>query len=274
MRQRKILVAEDDPTVLSLYCDLLHQEGYQVVTATDGRQALERIRTEKPDLAILDLRMPVMGGLDVLRQLYREGDPTPIVVSTAHGDLKGDLDITYGEVQAFLNKPVRLEDLSKAIRKALGVEERVGRLLQHYGVISKEQLQEALERQQRGQPQQKVGEILIEMGALDHQQWLNFIARLPGVARINLKKYLIDPDIVRLVPEEFCRRVELVAIDRFGSVMTVAMVYPYNLESVHELSKGLGVRVKAVMATRQEVMDVLDSVFGESQEGARPEVRE
>jgi CheY-like chemotaxis protein len=269
MRQRKILVAEDDPTVLSLYCDLLHQEGYEVVTAMDGRQALEKIKTERPDLAILDLRMPVMGGLDVLRQLYREGDPTPIVISTAHGDLKGDLDIAYGEVQAFLNKPVRLEELSRAIREALGVEERVGRLLLRYGVISEEQLEEALDRQ-KGQGGKRIGQILQEMGAVDHQQWLNFIARLPGVARVSLKKYLIDPDIVRLIPEEFCRRVELVAIDRFGSVMTVAMVYPYNLESIHALSKELGLRVKAVMATREEVMNVLDAVYGERQGPSLP----
>ena len=43
--------------------------------------------------------------------------------------------------------------------------------------------------------------------------------------------------------------------------MTVAMVYPYNLEAIHELSKQLGLRVKAVMATREEVMDALDTVY-------------
>lgn len=56
MRRKKILVAEDDPAVLDFYCEVLHQEGYRVLTATDGRQALERIRQEKPDLAILDMK--------------------------------------------------------------------------------------------------------------------------------------------------------------------------------------------------------------------------
>jgi|GEM_PF-1037508 CheY-like chemotaxis protein len=260
MRRRRILVAEDDPTVLGLYCELLHQEGYEVETATNGKDALDKIRTQRPDLAILDLKMPVMDGLEVLRQLYRESNPTPIVVSTAHGELKGDLEVTYGEVQAFLNKPVRLEDLTAAIRKALGVSEPVGKLLQRYGLISEGQLQEALARQSQ-QRERKLGEILIEMGALDDQQWLNFIARLPGVARISLKKYLLEPEIVRLVPEEFCRRVELIAVDRFEGVLTVAMVYPYNLEAIHELSKKLGLRVKAVMATRPEILEVLDMVF-------------
>lgn len=262
MRRRRILVAEDDPTVLGLYCEVLSQEGYEVETATNGREALEKMRTKRPDLAILDLKMPVMDGLEVLRQLYRESNPTPIVVSTAHGELKGDVDISYGEVQAFLNKPVRIEDLTAAIRKALGISEPVGKLLQRYGLISEGQLQEALARQSR-QRERKLGEILIEMGALDDQQWLNFVARLPGIARISLKKYVIDPEIVRLVAEEFCRRVELVAVDRFEGVVTVAMVYPYNLEAIHELSKRLGLRVKAVMATRADIMDVLDLVFGE-----------
>ncbi len=261
MGRKKILVAEDDPTVLSFYSDLLKQEGYEVVTASNGREALEKIRVERPDLAILDLRMPVMDGLEVLQTLYRQGDPTPIVVSTAYGELRGDLDISYGEVQAFLNKPVRPEDLSEAIRKALGVTERVGKLLERYGLVTHEQLQEAL-AQQTEQIDKKIGEILLEMGAVEPQQWLNFIARLPGVARINLKKYVIDPDVVQLVPEDFCRRVELVAIEQFENMMTVAMAYPYNLEAVHELSRELGFRVKTVMATSEEIMEVLDSVFG------------
>jgi CheY-like chemotaxis protein len=261
MGGKKILVAEDDPTVLSFYSDLLIQEGYRVVTASNGREALEKVRTEKPDLAILDLRMPVMDGLEVLQTLYRQGDPTPIVVSTAYGELRGDLDISYGEVQAFLNKPVRPEDLSAAIRKALGVTERVGKLLERYGLVTREQLQEAL-AQQGERVDKKIGEILLEMGALEPQQWLNFIARLPGVARINLKKYFIDPDVVQLVSEDFCRRVELVAIERFENMMTVAMAYPHNLEAIHELSKELGFRVKAVMASSEEIIEVLDSVFG------------
>jgi CheY-like chemotaxis protein len=260
-KRKKILVAEDDPTVLSFYSDLLGQEGYEVVTATNGQEALEKVRAEKPDLAIVDLRMPVVDGLEVLQTLYREGDPTPIVVSTAYGELKGDVDVSYGEVQAFLNKPVRPEDLSEAIRKALGVTERVGKLLERYGLVTKEQLDEALIRQEQ-QVNKKIGEILLDMGTFEPQQWLNFIARLPGVARISLKKYVIDPDVVRLVDENFCRRVELVAIEQFDNMMTVAMAYPYNLEAIHELSRQLGFRVKALMATSEEIGDVLDSVFG------------
>jgi CheY-like chemotaxis protein len=262
MDLKKILVAEDDPTVLGFYRDVLEKEGYRVVAATNGQEALDKIKEEKPDLAILDLKMPVMDGLEVLQTLYKQGNPTPIVVSTAYGDLRGDLDISYGEVQAFLNKPVRPEELSAAIRKALGVSERVGGLLERYGLVTREQLQQALVRQAE-QVDRKIGEILLDMGTFESQQWLNFIARLPGVARINLKKYVIDPDIVRLVSEDFCRRVELVAIEDFDNMITVAMAYPYNLEAVHELSKQLGLRVKAVMATREEIIEVLDSVFGQ-----------
>lgn len=263
MDRKKILVAEDDPTVLGFYKDVLELEGYEVVTAINGQEALDKIGEEKPDLAILDLKMPVMDGLEVLQALYKRGDRTPIVVSTAYGELRGDLDISYGEVQAFLYKPVNPEDLSEAVRKALGVSERVGKLLVRYGLVTKEQLQEALVRQAE-QVHKKTGEILLEMGTFEPQQWLNFIARLPGVARVNLRKYVIDPEVVRMVPEDFCRRVELVALESFENMITVAMVYPYNLAAVHELSKLLGLRVKSVMATREEIFEVLDSVFGKS----------
>ena len=263
MGRKRILVADDDLTVLGLYTDLLAEEGYEVIKATNGREALVKIEAEKPDLAILDMRMPVMDGLEVLQTLSRKGDPTPVLVTTAYSELRDDIEVSYGEVQAFLSKPVSPRDLTEAVRKALGISERVGKLLQHYGLIDEDQIQEALAKQQE-KPHRKIGEILTEMGVLDPQQWLDFVARLPGIARISLGKYVVDPEVVNLVPEAFCRRVELVAIDRFDSVLTVAMAYPYNLEAIHELSKELGLRVKAVMATLEEINEVLDGVFGTS----------
>jgi CheY-like chemotaxis protein len=241
MGRKRILVADDDLTVLGFYTELLTEEGYEVIKATNGREALDKIEAKKPDLAVLDIRMPVMDGLEALKKLARKGDPTPVLVTTAYGELKDDLEISYGEVQAFLNKPVHPQELTEAVRKALGIGERVGTLLQRYGLVDEDQVREALAAQKE-EPHKKIGEILIEMGVFEPRQWLNFIARLPGVARISLEKYLIDPEIVKLVPEAFCRRVELVALDRFDSVLTVAMAYPYNLEAIHDLSKKVGLR--------------------------------
>jgi DNA-binding response OmpR family regulator len=64
-----VLVADDDPDILQLVSLHLRKAGYAVVTATDGRQALDTVRERRPDLAIVDVRMPEIDGLELIRQI-------------------------------------------------------------------------------------------------------------------------------------------------------------------------------------------------------------
>src|SRR5947209_20627565 len=72
---RKILVVDDEAVLVETIAYNLEQAGYAVVTAADGASALEAAQREKPDLIILDLMLPEMDGLEVCRQLRREGNP-------------------------------------------------------------------------------------------------------------------------------------------------------------------------------------------------------
>ncbi len=85
---RKILVVDDEPVLVETIAYNLEQAGYQVLTAADGRSALEAARRETPDLVILDLMLPEMDGLEVCRQLRREHTTAtiPIMMLTAKGD--------------------------------------------------------------------------------------------------------------------------------------------------------------------------------------------
>ena len=69
-----ILVVDDEPKIARLLRDYLERAGFGVSIAHDGREALMRARTERPDLVILDLGLPALDGLDVTRQLRRDGD--------------------------------------------------------------------------------------------------------------------------------------------------------------------------------------------------------
>jgi len=91
-RRRKtplVLVVEDDRMIAEMYRFQLTHEGYEVHVAGDGRQGLEAIRTEKPDLVLLDLRMPVMEGFEVLEQLQSGAADVrsiPVVILSNYGD--------------------------------------------------------------------------------------------------------------------------------------------------------------------------------------------
>ena len=85
-RRRRILVVEDDRTLRTALAFNLTREGYEVLTAVDGEQALHRARGAPLDLILLDVMLPGMSGIEVLRVLRRDGLTTPVVILSAKGD--------------------------------------------------------------------------------------------------------------------------------------------------------------------------------------------
>jgi CheY-like chemotaxis protein len=111
-----VLVIEDDPEMRGLLVLMLQEEGYHLFTASDGREGLEVLRTAKPDLILLDMKMPVMDGYEFARQ-YRDAyrDRAPIVVMTAAEDPRKRAE----EIGAagWLGKPVELEELFSTVKQ-------------------------------------------------------------------------------------------------------------------------------------------------------------
>src|SRR4029079_989669 len=79
---RTILVVDDEPRIVELARDYLEHAGFRVITASDGPTALDSARRDRPDLVVLDLGLPGLDGLDVTRELRRDGS-MPIVMGTA-----------------------------------------------------------------------------------------------------------------------------------------------------------------------------------------------
>lgn len=103
----KVLVVDDDPTILRLLQVNLEMEGYEVVTASDGSQALQRIRELQPDLVLLDVMMPELDGWQVCEQVRREPDlqHIPVVFLSARAQ---DADVGRGHeagADAYITKP-------------------------------------------------------------------------------------------------------------------------------------------------------------------------
>lgn len=81
---KKILLVEDEETLRFLYREELQEEGYEVVTAKNGKEALHQLKKGKPDLVILDIAMPEMDGLEALRRIKEDRNGVPVVVYTSH----------------------------------------------------------------------------------------------------------------------------------------------------------------------------------------------
>jgi two-component system alkaline phosphatase synthesis response regulator PhoP len=84
--RRRLLLVEDDPTLRQALSFNLTREGYEVAAAADGEAALEAARSDRLDLILLDVMLPGMSGVEVLRVLRREGVTTPVIILSAKGD--------------------------------------------------------------------------------------------------------------------------------------------------------------------------------------------
>jgi CheY-like chemotaxis protein len=106
-----ILVADDDPTIVRLLTLALEPDGFRVVTATDGKTALDRVRLERPALILLDWQMPGADGIEVTRALRREPDPelrdVPVVLITAQSGADNTAAGFAAGVTDYLTKPFR-----------------------------------------------------------------------------------------------------------------------------------------------------------------------
>src|SRR5262245_16340186 len=117
-RRSRVLVADDTESVRSLFERLLSSDGHEVISASDGRAALDAIQRERPDVVLLDVEMPGMDGLEVCRRL--KADPatrlTPVVMVTGQTDLSDRIRGIEAGADEFLSKPVHPQELRGRVR--------------------------------------------------------------------------------------------------------------------------------------------------------------
>ncbi len=118
MKKEKILIVEDDASIVIGLVDLLETEGYAVCTAEDGDQALRMFQQEKPTLVLLDIMLPEISGYDVCREIRKQDEITPILMLTAKGQ----------EVEKVVGLEMGADDY---VVKPFGVNELLARIRAH-----------------------------------------------------------------------------------------------------------------------------------------------
>lgn len=115
----RVLIAEDEPHIVESLSFVLRRSGYEVSSVLDGEEAMQRIRSERPDMVILDVMLPKLNGFEVLKQV--KSDPLlqsiPVIILTAKGQAHDRRMAEEIGVDGFMTKPFSNRDIVDEVRR-------------------------------------------------------------------------------------------------------------------------------------------------------------
>jgi DNA-binding NtrC family response regulator len=125
MKENKaqILITDDDKQICAILSDLLKKEKFGTLVAYDGEAALGLVRSESPDLMLVDLMLPGMDGMEVLRQVKELDPELPVVFITAHADARGAVKAIKAGAHDYLSKPFDNHEVIRVVHRALAERE-------------------------------------------------------------------------------------------------------------------------------------------------------
>lgn len=114
---KKILLVDDEESIQIVYREEFEDDGYEVISALNGKEGLEKFKTELPDIVILDIQMPGVNGIEVLRQMKMLNPAVPVILSSAYQEYKRDLGTWASE--EYVVKSGNLDGLKEAVKRLL-----------------------------------------------------------------------------------------------------------------------------------------------------------
>lgn len=178
-----ILVVDDEPDIRSLVKEILEDEGYDVVMAENGSTARKALRDRRPDLVLLDIWMPDVDGISLLKE-WSEGDglPCPVIMMSGHGTVETAVEATRLGAYDFLEKPLSLAKLLVTVERALEVDK-----LQQENIGLRRQTQHVVEPTGKSAVIQRLREQVKRIA--QHDTWV-LITGEPGTGRETFARYL------------------------------------------------------------------------------------
>ncbi len=142
-----------------------------------------------------------------------------------------------------------------AAQNSPGYRQLIGEILVKRNVITQKQLEEALKLQK---PEKEfVGEILVKLGYLQERDIVVALMVQCGLPYIAVNKYTIDPQVIKLIPEELARSMRLIPLDKVGGVLSVVMINPLTLAMKEQLEKITRCRIATFIATKTEIDEAI-----------------
>lgn len=122
---KRVLVVEDNELNLKLFCDLLRAHGHDALAVRDGRDALTQARAFRPELVIMDIHLPHVGGIDIIKALKADATlaPVPVMAVTAYAGKGDEENIRAAGAQAYVSKPISVMKFMEVVNSLIAPPE-------------------------------------------------------------------------------------------------------------------------------------------------------
>jgi CheY-like chemotaxis protein len=112
-----VLVVEDDELIRGIFVDIIKSKGYSVLEGTNGREALQILEEQPINIIVSDMKMPVMDGLQLLREVKSKHPEIPVVVITGFDNVYTEQQVMAAGADAYVTKPFKVEDVSSTLQE-------------------------------------------------------------------------------------------------------------------------------------------------------------
>lgn len=288
----RILLVDDEPNVLKALQRVFREENYQIVTASNGQEAMELLRSELFQLMISDYMMPVMNGADLLKRAKTVRPDMIRIMLTGHADTGAVMGaINEGAVYKFILKPWNDDDLRVTVALALEQYDLIQKnkallqenkektneitalskltvtnrsqlaiMLNKRHLLNDHQVQELYrQQQQRKEPMIK---LLLEHDWVAEKTIRDIMRKEFLMEEVSLAEFQVDPAVTVLVPHSFCERQLVVPLRLEGKRLLLALADPMDMGLIDDLRFVSGLEIQPVMADIAAIKAKLSELYG------------
>ncbi|MFZ2852747.1 MAG: ATPase, T2SS/T4P/T4SS family [Rhodocyclaceae bacterium] len=293
-KRYRILIVDDEPGILKALTRTFRSEAYEVLTAGDSKEALERLTEAPVHVVISDYMMPGMNGAELLKEVKHRHPDTLRIMLTGHADTGAVMGaVNEGAVYKFILKPWNDDDLrvtvalaleqfdlvqknralslenakkSKEItalsRLAVSNRSQLGMMLHKKNLLSSAQLQELTRLQ--GIHKEPLIKLLLDRGWVAEKSLRKILREDLLVEEVALSEFRVDSVVAELIPRSFCDKQLVVPLKLEGRRLMLAVADPMDAGLIDDVRFTAGLDLKVVMADAAAIRAKIVEVYGDS----------
>lgn len=274
-KSRGSVLVVDDVDIMRTTCKrTLERDGYAVIEAASGQEALKKLPEEGVDVAVLDIRMPGISGVDLLRKIKTRWPETEVIMMTAYSDADMAEESLNLGASALLTKPFEdIDVLRKTVRKSMArVKLRRGQehedgpcfedILKGSGLVNEHELERAQNKAKEERTTLREALSSLDILSQEDQDWA--VANYLDIPYVRLNSKMLDPDLIKNFPADLARAYKCLPLFRNNDELHLVIANPFDKQASDAIASNLEALPVLSMGNEAEIRQLITRFYGPS----------